>query len=108
VATYLLIETGGPWRGPGCARFLSDAAGLAAAGHDVQVVLLQDGVAAALPGAVAELTELIERGAEVLADDFSLMQRGLWPDRLLGGVKVASMGDIAERVIEPKTRVVWR
>lgn len=106
-APYVLIETAGPWRGPGCARFVSDAVNLCRAGHPVQLVLLQDGVAAAVPGAVGELDDVLEEGVEVWADDFSLAQRGLPVERLTPATRVVTMAEIATRILDPATRVVW-
>jgi hypothetical protein len=104
---YVLIETAGPWRGPGCARFVSDAVELCRAGHPVQLVLLQDGVTAALPGTVPELEEGLGHGVELWADEFSLTQRGLPAQKLTPATRVVSMTEVALRILDPATRVVW-
>ncbi|GAA1040557.1 hypothetical protein GCM10009557_62210 [Virgisporangium ochraceum] len=100
---YVMVETAGPWRGPGCARFVSDAVTLCRAGHPVQLVLLQDGVTAALPGAVPGLGD----GVEVWVDEFSLSQRGLPVEKLAPATRVVTMTEIALRILDPATRVVW-
>ena len=104
---YVMVETAGPWRGPGCARFVSDAVELCRAGHPVQLVLLQDGVTAALPGTVPELDDGLGLGVELWADGFSLTQRGLPVERLTPAARVVTMTEIALRIVDPATRVVW-
>lgn len=104
---HLLVESHGPMAGHGCARFIQDAAALAATGHKVQLVLIQDGVAAAVRGALPELDSFAEHGGEVWVDRYSVDQRGLPGDVFSDGVKPVDFDEVADRVLDPGTRVVW-
>ena len=70
---YLLIESRDPFESTGAARTCELAIQLRAAGHDVALFLVQNGVLAVRSGARrAELDKVIGTKIEVLADDFSL------------------------------------
>ncbi|QNP64488.1 DsrE family protein [Streptomyces genisteinicus] len=113
---YLLIESQGPWGGPGAERFVDDAVRLRAAGHDVVLLLIENGVTAALAGAGPTgpadapgrgLRGLLDGGGRVWADAFSLTHRALVPDQLLPGVVPVEMDEVAARLLAPGTRGVW-
>lgn len=104
MASYLLAETRGPWHGPAGQRFFADAAVLLGAGHQVCVLLMEDAVAAALPQAPAAL---VRAGAQVWVDRYGLAQRGMLGTPLAGGVRIVELDDVAELLLDPRTRVVW-
>lgn len=107
VTRHLLIESQGCWAGPQAARFLEDARVLAEAGQDVTVLLLQDGVLSALPGAVPVLARLGELGVDVWVDDFSMAQRALPASKVAPPVHVVSMARSAELLMTSECRTVW-
>jgi predicted peroxiredoxin len=111
MSDYLLVETQGSWAGPGCDRFLGDAAALAAGGHGVWLFLAQDGVlAAATEAATAPgsgLRRLVEQGVTVWVDRFSLEQRALPAEALPAGVATVDMAPVAAKLLEPGVRAVW-
>jgi hypothetical protein len=104
---HLLIESQGPWAGGACAAFLRDARDLARLGHRVQLLLIQEGVGAAVRDAPGGAREAAEAGAEILVDDFSLAQRGLPGPGLLPGARIVDMAEVSARVLDPDVRVVW-
>jgi len=104
---HLLIESKGPWAGGACAGFLRDARDLAQLGHRVQLLLIQEGVGAAVSGAPGGAQEAAAAGAEVLVDDFSLAQRGLRGAQLLPAARIVDMAEVSGRVLDPDVRVVW-
>jgi hypothetical protein len=112
---YLLVESRGPWSGPGCAAFVRDAAVLARAGNDVRLVLIQDAVCCGIPGAgvgvgvlnAAEVDDALDAGVRVVADRFSAQHRGLLADNLRDSVRMVEMADIARWALDPDVRVVW-
>lgn len=96
---YLLIESRDPFESTGAARTCELAIQLRAAGHDVALFLVQNGVLAVRSGARrAELDRAIGAKIEVLVDDFSLRERGIPTAGLLGGVRVAPIDSIVERM----------
>jgi len=96
---YLLIESRDPYESTGAARTCELAIQLRAAGHEVALFLVQNGVLAVRSGARrAELDAVIGRKIEVLADDFSLRERGIAPASVSGGVRPAPIDSIVERM----------
>jgi intracellular sulfur oxidation DsrE/DsrF family protein len=96
---YLLIESRDPFESTGAARTCELAIQLRAAGHDVALFLVQNGVLAVRSGARrADLDKVIGTKIEVLADDFSLRERGIPTAALIGGVRVAPIDAIVERM----------
>ena len=106
-AEFLLVESQGAWSGPMAERFLDDGTALARAGQRVSVLLVQDGVTAALPGAAAAVDRLTAAGATVWVDDFSLAQRALPADRVVPGAAVVDMDAVAAKLLGDRVRVVW-
>jgi hypothetical protein len=75
---YLLIESRDPFESNDVGYYYGLARGLAEAGNEVTLFLAQNGVLSARPSAQsAALTELARCGVTVLADDFSLQERGI-------------------------------
>lgn len=96
---YLLIESRDPFESTGAARTCELAIQLRAAGHEVALFLVQNGVLAVRSGARrAELDKVIGTKIEVLADDFSLRERGIATTGLIGGVRAARIDSIVERM----------
>jgi hypothetical protein len=96
---YLLIESRDSFESTGAARTCELAIQLRAAGHDVALFLVQNGVLAVRSGARgAELDKVIRKQIEVLADDFSLRERGISSARLIDGVHPAPIDAIVERM----------
>ena len=104
---HLLVESQGPWSGPGSATFLGDAATLARHGHHTRVFLVQDGVLAATPGRVEELDPVVAAGGEVWLDRFSWVHRGLAGVHPGPGARWVDLDEVAARVLDPRVQVVW-
>ena len=99
MAGYLLIESRDLLEPTGAERTCELALQLRAAGHDVVVFLVQNAVLAARSGAQrAVLNKVIKTQIEVLADDFSLRERGISSAALTGGVHAAPIDAIVERM----------
>lgn len=111
---HLLVDSHGPWSGPGWAGFLADAAELAdagrRAGRRTRVLLVQDGVLGAVDGADggAPLDPLLAAGGELWVDRFSWDQRGLAGQRARAGVRWSDLDEAAGWVLDPGVQVVWR
>lgn len=109
---YLLIESGGPAEGPGGARFVADAAGLAGQGARVALLLIQNGVTGAVGGTAAGgtatgLEEFLRRGGELWVDAFSVRQRALAEADLVAGARMVGIGEVADKLLTPGVRAVW-
>jgi len=98
---YLLIESLDPFESKDVEQYQGLAASLARAGSEVTLFLVQNGVLAARRGArPSVLTELAEQRVEVLADDFSLRERGIPASRLAPGVASAPLDVVIDRLAD--------
>lgn len=96
---YLLIESRDPFESTGASRTCELAMQLRAAGHEVALFLVQNGVLAVRSGARrADLDKVIKTQIEVLVDDFSLRERGISSFSLISGVHPAPIDSIVERM----------
>jgi predicted peroxiredoxin len=104
---YLLIESRDPFESAGVAGFLDLAESLAKAGNQVTVFLVQNGVLAArhrahaavpVNPAVRALAVLAADGVKVMADSFSLQERGISPNRLIDGVAAAPLSTVIDEL----------
>lgn len=100
MTAYLLIESRDPFESRDVGAVLELAEGLAGAGHRVTLFLVQNGVLPARAGAESgPLARLAANGVEVLADEFSLRERGISANRLLAGIKPAPVDTVIDRMI---------
>lgn len=108
MARYLLVEARDPFDSADVARSYELAAGLAERGDDVTVFLVQNGVLPARAGTAAtgSLQRLAAR-ADVLADDFSLRERGIRPDELAAGVRPAPIDRLVDLMVDDGRKVIW-
>ncbi len=104
---YLIIESLDPFESHDIARIYDLAGGLARADHRVTFFLVQNGVLAARPhpGANA-LTALADQGVEILADEFSLRERGIPVERLARGVRPAALDVVIDQLAEGR-KALW-
>lgn len=105
MGSYLIIEARDPWDSADVAGTQSFAADLADNGSDVTVYLVQNGVMPARAGssAAADLTALAQK-ATVLADDFSLRERGI--SDLAAGVTQSTVDDLVDMLVDGR-KVIW-
>ena len=88
MAAYLLIESRDPFDSNDVAVYYQLATDLVKAGNQVVLFLVQNGVLPARAGAHADgLAAAAREGVDVLADEFSLRERGIAPERLAEGVR---------------------
>jgi hypothetical protein len=97
--SYLLIESRDPLESTRVQRTYDLAVQLRAAGSDVVLYLVQNGVTPARAGGRRSgLENVIAARIEVLADEFSLRERGLPPSALLSGIRAAPIDAVIERM----------
>ena len=104
---YLLIESRdhfGCNSGGFCVEL---ARGLVGQGDTVAVLLVQNGVLGARRGAqAAALDDLAAAGVPVLADSFSLAERGIDASRLGAGIQATPLDIVIDRMTEG-WKVLW-
>ena len=92
MSDYLFIESRDPFESNGPARDYELARSLAEAGNDVTLFLVQNAVQPARAGADSKtLAGITGGGVKVLADAFSLRERGIREDALAQGVQSAPL-----------------
>ena len=109
MAKVLLIESRDPFEVREVLYLYELAAALAAdaAEGDVSLFLVQNGVLPARRCRESErLTALARAGVRVLADEFSLRERGIGADRLATGVEPATLDVVIDQLAEGR-KVIW-
>ena len=97
MAEYLLIESRDPFESNDVGYYYDLARGLVESGNQVTLFLAQNGVLSARPSAhSAALSALVRSGVTVLADDFSLQERGI--ANLVEGVNPAPIDVVVDHL----------
>jgi hypothetical protein len=107
MSDYLLIESRDPYEANDVSYLYRLAAGLAGNGGRVTLFHVQNGVLPARAGARGDgLLAAARAGVEVLADEFSLRERGIPRDGLVPGVRPAPIEAVIDALLEGR-KVVW-
>lgn len=107
MAKYLLIESRDPFDSNDVPNYYGLARDLAREGNEVTMFLVQNGVLPARPCARSEdLEHVVQSGVRVLADEFSLRERGMPADGLVKGVNAAAL-DVVVDELEAGTKAMW-
>ncbi len=108
MSNYLLIESRDPFESRDTQFPADTALALADRGHQVTIFLIQNGVLASRWHAHASsLQELLTAGITILADDFSLSERGIRAEEIRTGIQTVMIGSLVEALIEPDTKAIW-
>lgn len=106
MGSYLLIESRDPFDSADVDY--STATGLADHGDDVTVFLVQNGVLPTRSGSSqAGVISALAAKAKVVADDFSLRERGIGADELVPGVEITDIDAIVDLIAEDGRKVIW-
>ena len=105
---YVFIESRDPFESADTG-FVADAATqLQQRGRPVTVFLVQNAVLATRVGARgSEVPRMAEAGVRVLADGFSLRERGIDAAEMRAGVQPSSIDALVDLLIDPGTKAVW-
>ena len=107
MAKYLLIESRDPFDNNVVARQYDLAVTLVKEGNEVTLFLVQNGVLPARRGSLSGLlTNTARAGVEVLADDFSLRERGIAANRLAEGVKAVPLSVVVDQLADGR-KAIW-
>lgn len=107
MSNYVIVQTGDSVE-PGVPNPGTEiAANLAAIGHDVTVFFVQNGVFLARRGTQREeQTGAHKAGMTLLADDFSLRERGIGTDQLSPGVSPSPLESLVD-LLAAGSKVLW-
>jgi len=107
MARYLLIESRDPFESHDVAHYYELARSLVREGNEVTLFLVQNGVLPARPGTRSEaLAETARAGVEVLADEFSLRERGIQAGHLAEGVRPAPLDVVVDQLADGR-KAMW-
>ena len=108
MTNYLFIEARDPFASRDTEFLEQTATALKLRGHPVTVFLVQNGVLAARKnGRDSYLSRLAAAGVMVLADDFSLSERGIKTGDLQPGIQPSGIETLVDALIELNTRAIW-
>ena len=106
MSDYLLIESRDPFEN-GCSHYCQLACQLAANGNKVTLFLVQNAVLATRPCQFSgQLKNLADKRVEILADEFSLRERGISPSTLVDGVSESPLDLVIDLLAEGR-KVLW-
>jgi hypothetical protein len=105
---YVLIESRDPFESRDV-RFVEETAtALAERGHKVTLFLVQNGVLASRRNAHdTYLARLAQAGVILLADEFSLGERGIQLAELQPGVQPSSIETLVDALVQENTKAIW-
>ena len=107
MAKYLLIESHDPFERRDVDGFYRLARDLARTNNTVTLLLVQNGVLPARAGADDRgLRDLSAAGVEIVADEFSLKERGITPGRLASPVRAVSLDLVIDQLAEGR-KALW-
>ena len=108
MSSYVFVESRDPFESKDARFVVETATALKQRGHSVAVFLVQNGVLAARRNALnSHLPALAQAGITLLADDFSLCERGIQESELLPGIQQASIDSLVDALAQEKTKVIW-
>lgn len=108
MSKYLLIESRDPFESGDTAFLEQTATSLRHGGHKVVLFLVQNGVLAVRKSArTSYLNRLAGAGVEILADDFSLRERGIRPMELQTSIQLSGIEVLVDALVEQNTKAIW-
>jgi predicted peroxiredoxin len=110
MAKYLLIESRDPYEFADADYFYDVAADLSRAGNEVAFFLIQNGVLVSRRGAQGHKLSALQQdgaGIQVLADEFSLRERGIGAGDVASGVQVSGIDTLVDLLVDDGRKAVW-
>ena len=108
LSNYIFIETRDPFSSAD-SHFVADTAiGLRQNGHNVTIFFAQNGVLVLRKAArSSSVSLLVNADIKLLADGFSLCERGILSDELPDEVRPADIGTLVDLLIQDDTKALW-
>jgi sulfur relay (sulfurtransferase) complex TusBCD TusD component (DsrE family) len=105
---YVFIESRDPFESQDT-RFVEETAtALKRRGHEVTVFLVQNGVLAARQNArLNSLARMAAAEVSLLADDFSLCERGIQPAELRPCIERSGIEQLVDALVRENTKAIW-
>ena len=108
MTNYLFIESRDPFESRDTEFLEQTATALKQRGHEVTVFLVQNGVLAVRKnGRENYLGRLAGAGVTLMADDFSLCERGIQPAELQPGIQPSSIEVLVAMLVQENAKAIW-
>jgi predicted peroxiredoxin len=108
MVNYLFIECRDPFESRDVQFVAETALALKQRDNEVTLFLVQNGVLAARRNARgSHLPGLTNAGIRLLADDFSLRERGIQADEVLAGIQQSNIDALVDILVRENTRIIW-
>lgn len=108
MTSYVFIESRDPFESNDTQFILETATALKQRGHQVTVFVVQNGALAARRNARnSHLPKLAAAGVQMLADDFSLRERGIAAEELIAGIQTSTIEALVELLVQENTKAIW-
>lgn len=108
MSNYIFIETRDPFSSTDTDFLVDTATGLRRDGHNVTFFFVQNGVLAVRKTARNPYVSLLVRAdITVLADGFSLTERGILPGELSDRVEDSDIEALVDLLINDDTKALW-
>ena len=108
MSEYFFIATRDPVTNTDTPRLFAQAADLAGTGASVTVYLVQNGVLAARALSNPAFRDAHDRGVRILADDFSLRERGIAADEVQTFIEPIDMDALmADVLAQTAPKLIW-
>jgi predicted peroxiredoxin len=106
MSEYVLIESRDPFESRDTEFVEQTAIAIKERGYPVTVFLIQNGVLAARKN-TGRLRRLVEAGVRLLADDFSLRERGIKAEELAQGIQESGIDRLVDAIAQANTKAIW-
>lgn len=108
MTSYVFIESRDPFESRDTEFIVETATALRQSDNEVIVYLVQNGVLAVRQKAVrSHLVRLAKEGITLLADDFSLRERGIVATEMVSGVQESNVAELVDVVVRNNTKAIW-
>jgi len=107
MATYLFIETRDPFESSDTRFVEQTATALRQRGNEVTVFLLQNGVFASRQAGESPLARMAQAGIKILADEFSLRERGIQTGKVSPGIQPSNIDELVDLLVQENTKAIW-
>ena len=105
---YVFIESRDPFESRDSRFIVDTATALKENDNEVTVFLVQNGVLAARRNAIlSHLPQLAKAGVTLLADDFSLKERGVLPTEINPAVRESTVEALVDLLVRDNTKAIW-